>query len=928
MKTQKIFSKIGLAIFPMSVLSLAISSSTFAQEVSEQVEQDEESQPKKPSFKVQLSNPVEEVLVLGRQQSSAQDLVLERVEFESVVDLLGAEQISRLGDSTAAAALKRVPGVTLVNGQFIYVRGLGERYSSSLLNGATVPSPDLTRNVLPLDIFPASIIQSIAVQKGYTANMPASFGGGNIDIRTNGLPDGPVFSFELSAGINSDSDEGLNYVGGSNDHLGKDDGTRALSPAIDGALRQFFGSVDSPEGSLDPSAIEATARRNGQPITFEQAEAINAQLATEVFRGLDVETTDSSIQDGSANFALGNVFSLNDELEFGAIATVNYGRSSRTDNRIQRAFDDPTEEFQDQQRTTKNVNITGSLNFGLRWNDDHEVASKNLFLRNTDDEISITNVFNTTSQFSSGQGSRDNNYRFEQRELKIYQLNGNHKLGYDTREKFGFGESIFDDLEFNWFYSDSTATTEIPLETNIRSNITLDVQTGEVVASRITQGLRAVDVRFTDLKDEVESSGFEAKLPMSFGDWEIELSGGGKYDKKARSYGQLDLSIGSSTAAAASTLTGPISQALSDTNLTNPDFDYRISYQSGLSRSYLAATITDAAFGQADFLWNNTWRLAIGARYEDYKQFSAPWQPYRINGSQLRIDPTSTSANGFPDGTFNQDDVYPSAALTYSRQDFWAEDFNLRFAVSETVVRPDLREVSDSSYLDPLTDIVVNGNPDVIPSDITNFDARAEWFFGNGDNLTVSLFFKDIKNPIEYLQGLGAEDSITATIENTESGESKGIEVEWIKGFSFLGDFASQFFVSGNVTLADSEIKVGDSVDVAVTNRIRPLRGASDYVANIQLGYDSEDGKHAATLIYNVFGERVFSGGVGEQPDAFEQPFNALDISYAYYLNDNFTFKLKARNLLDDKILIQQGNVDIYEQTVGQSFSVSAKYNF
>jgi len=916
-----------LAGLPVSLLSLAISSATVAQTSSDQTGAGQPSQSEKIK-QITLKNPVEEVLVLGRLKGGAHDLVMERMEFESVVDLLGAEQIARIGDSTAAVALKRVPGVTLVDGKFIYVRGLGERYSSSTLNGATVPSPDLTRNVLPLDIFPASIIESLAVQKGFTADMPAAFGGGSIDIRTKGIPDTFVFGLEGSIGLNTDSDEGLSYRGGSNDHLGDDDGTRALGAGILTGLRTYFGSLEASEFSLDANAIQSTFARNGNPITLEQAQAINAELATEIYRDLDVTEDSSSIQDGDAGVTIGNVFNLGNLFEFGFLATADYSRSTRTTQRIERFFRDPEEEFRDQKRTTENVSITATANLGLRWGDDHEISSKNIFLRNTDDEVSITNIFNNTSPFSSGQGARNWDYRFEQRELEIYQIMGQHRLGYDTKERFGIADTIFDDLQFNWYFSDSTATTDIPSETNIKGNITRDVASDEIVSSRLLNSLSLMDVRFTDLEDEVESSGFEVILPMTFGKWEIELSGGGDYDKKLRVYRQIDLSVGTSNTAASPTLTQNISSALSDENILNPDFDYAISYRSGLSRSYLAATTTDAFFGEVDVFYDMTWRVVLGARYEEYKQFSSPWQPFRLNGSPVRADFTQTNEAGFPEGTFYQDDVYPSLALTYSRPDFWADDFNLRFNASETIVRPDLREVSDSSYRDPLTDIVVNGNPDAIPSDITNYDMRAEWFFGNGDNLSLSLFYKDIENPLEYFQRTGSEDSITAIIENSETGESQGIEVEWLKGMEFLGQFASQFYISGNLTIADSEIELGDEISVSATNRVRPLRGASDYVVNLQFGFDSDDSKHAATIVYNVFGERLFTAGTGEEDDSFEQPFHAVDFSYSYFPTDNLTLKLKMRNLLDEKILIEQDGVDIYEESVGQSFSLGIKYDF
>lgn len=880
----------------------------------------------------EISAQIEETVVLGTLRSAAGDIILERMESESVVDIIGAEQIQRIGDSTVAQALTRVPGITLVNNQFVYVRGLGERYSSSLLNGASVPSPDLTRNVIPLDIFPSSILDSIAIEKGFTADMPASFGGGNIDIRTKGIPDEFVFSIELGTSYNSDSGDIFTYAGGSDDSFGTDDGTRALSSIIDDGLRTFRTSFDANEGDISARAIQATAARLGNPITDAEAEAANADLALLIHRDLDInEESNSFPNDLGFSVNLGDLYEVGDRSEVGFLASLAYDNSVRVTDRIERTFEDPAEEFQEEFRTTDNVSITGSFNFGWRYGDDHEIASKNLFLRNTDDDVSITNIYNTTSPFSSGQGSRNFDYRYEERELLVNQFTGTHIFGADTRDILGLGSRFdyLDELEFSWFYSDSEATTDIPSETNILANITRNVETNEITASTLTQGLRTVDVRYTDLEDNVESAGWELELPLYIGDWEIKLLGGAKFDRKLRVYEQLDLSIGSSSSAAVSTLSGSISEALSDENLTNPDFDYDLTYQSGLSRSYIASTITDAYYAQADFLWDYRWRVTLGARYEEYKQFSSPWQPYRLNGSTLTFDPLQENANGFPEGTYYEDDLYPSLAFTYSQPGFLdAEDFNLRLTATETVVRPDLREVSDASYLDPLTDIIVSGNPDVIPSGLTNYDLRAEWFFSNGDNLTLSVFYKDIENPIEYFESAGAEDTITATIENAASGESAGVEVEFLKGMEFLGSFASQFFLSGNLTIADSEIQVGDELLTSATNRVRPLTGASDYVLNLQLGYDSDNGAHSASLAYNVFGERLFTAGTGEQPDSFEQPFHSLDLAYVYYVTNNLTLKAKLRNILDNDVEITKGDVRVFEQTVGQTMALDIKYDF
>jgi len=171
---------------------------------------------------------MEEVIVkVSRLQGTASAVMQERKNQAFIADILGAEQIARTGDSDAAMALRRVTGITLVDGKYIYVRGLGERFSSTQLNGAAVPSPDPTRTVIPLDLFPSSIIESLSVQKSYSASMPAHFAGGNVDVRLKTIPSDFVFTMQGKLGGNTNNfDDGLSYNGGGDDWYGKDDGTR------------------------------------------------------------------------------------------------------------------------------------------------------------------------------------------------------------------------------------------------------------------------------------------------------------------------------------------------------------------------------------------------------------------------------------------------------------------------------------------------------------------------------------------------------------------------------------------------------------------------------------------------------------------------------------------------------------------------------
>ena len=327
--------------------------------------------------------------------------------------------------------------------------------------------------------------------------------------------------------------------------------------------------------------------------------------------------------------------------------------------------------------------------------------------------------------------------------------------------------------------------------------------------------------------------------------------------------------------------------------------------------------------------------MTLGARYEDYRQVSAEFNPLALTSPILPgLNTSEFTENEFPPGIFQDDDVYPSLSLKYTIQDFWAEDFNLRFNWGETAIRPDLREIVNTSYRDAITDAIIQGNSSTIPSDVTHVDLRAEWFFVNGNSFTVSLFQKDIDNPIEsFPLTTAAGNEQRATIQNGDTAEVAGVEIEWLVSLEFLGDFGSQFFLQGNMTsLTENEVDVTNSA-LNDTNLQRPLAQASDFIGNLVLGYDSDDGKHSAGLAFNTFSERLYIPGDGGQEDSFEQPFNSLDLTYTYFITDDFTVKFKAKNLLDEKSEFfredDEGNdIVVFEEEGGQSFSLGVSYNF
>lgn len=874
----------------------------------------------------QAQGEVQEITITARQKTAAGDVIRERLEQPVVVDLVGSEQISRVGDSTVSLALRRLPGVTLVNDQFIYIRGLGERYSSTTLNGAYVPSPDLTRNVIPLDIFPAQIVESLSIQKGYTPDRPAAFGGGNVDVRTRSIPESFLMQFQVGSGWNTDSSEdALTYAGGRDDKWGTDDGTRALSGAIRDAVQTF-------RGRLSPVAIFDGLRRAGEPVTLADAEAINRELATSLNRSVDLREKSLS-PDYSVEAAIGNSWRL-DEAEnwkLGFLALGDYGNQWRNRTRLNRSVLAPDLDRGETRRSINQVSLTASLNLGLEFTRDHALGVTGIYLRNTEDEAALVQRNNFNFRRDQGQQLRDYLIRFEERDLQLLQVNGRHTFGADTASLVGSWLDpgpLIENLSFSWYFSDATARTNIPNEVTISAVDRIDPDTAEVLQSSIRSTSSAADFRFTSLRDEVRSYGWKLAKPFALGSFVAELSGGWDYYEKGRSYLQTQLGLGTTSLAAAPVLVGTPGQVFTAENILDPANGFLLSLGGIGTESYLAGEAIDAAFGAFDVTWNDAWRLSGGVRREDYSLLSVPVDPLQFD---TRVGKIPLTAEQLRNSARSGDDLYPALALTHMRRGFWAEDFQLRFGWSRTNARADLREVAASFYIDPFTDARVRGNPALVPSDLTNYDIRAEWFFANRDNLTLSLFYKDIDRPIETIEGAGTDNNLSFTFVNAEKAELYGVEVEWLKDLGFLGErlgnWASGFFVAGNFTWSDSRITIGD-VALNLTNNERRLTQQADWITNVQLGYDSPGGKHSATVVYNGYSDRLFFGGRNGAPDAFEEQFNSLDLVYGFYPSDSLSFKLRVQNILDDDVSIRQGGVRVLEQELGTSFKLDATLRF
>jgi len=851
---------------------------------------------------------VDEMLVTGRQQTAAQAVITERIEDPFAADLMSSDQLARTGDSTVATALIRVPGVTVLDGKYVYVRSLGERYSNTTLNGAAVPSPELTRNVLPLDLIPASIVETLKVQKAYSPELAANFGGGSVDIRTKGVPDEFLFSVSIGTGTNFDSQDGLTHAS---------HGEKHNMPA------QIKSGLDAYSGKLGESNIGTTYQANNPWVSGADRDAFAKKTNRDFLLSLnrDVEIYKKSLPvDFSGSLALGNSWSLNDDFTLGAVANFAQDTKWRNKDQEREAIGSPDSRHSKTERTTEETRQVLSTNVGLNYQEMHNLQASFYHIENIHDEARIkTGYDGSIYEESTGQQYVVYDTRMENRELEVAQVNGEHKFDQ-------FNSDHLETLVFDWFYSDSTVNTDIPNHVTIAGDNTVDVLTGKVTKTQLTPRSAMAVFEFLNLEDSVVSSGWNAKVPFVFDRLELTLSGGVNYNQKSREYYGYTINVAAS--GDESVLGGNVNDVLNSDRVANLANRFEVSAGGGFgTESYVAGQIIEGAYGMFDANWDDTWRVTGGARKETFKQGLIPLDLLNYDGKTLE----ATMLDMYkPDQRFgfSQDDWYPSLAVTYMNEGFMnTEAFQVRLSASETVVRPDLREMSDVSYIDTELGMRVRGNSRLEFTELKHYDLRAEWFFESGNNLTATLFYKDIANPIESVRQPGSDDDVILSFENGLSGELYGLELE------ALYSLGGGFFTSSNLTLSDSEIVSPEGE--GYTNPIRTMTGQSEYVLNAQLGFDSDDGKHSASLVYNLFGERLFfaAKGIGEHQDAFEKPFNSLDLTYSWFATDNFTTKVKLGNILNEERVFEQvnnmgENVTILKQQVGTSFSLDLKFTY
>ena len=834
---------------------------------------------------------VEEVLVLGE---FIPEVMRETPQVSSVVLPV---DLARQGDSTAAAALVRVTGLSVVDGRFVYVRGLGERYSSALLNGSPLPSPEPLQRVVPLDLFPSNILAGVTVQKTYSANYPGEFGGGTIDLETVGVPDEAFLSMSVSGGgtVDTTLEPGLTYFGSRTDWTGFDDGTRDMPEAVIAAIESGRGRINS--ANFSDAEIQAIGR-----------DFINAPLNL-------LQEMEKTPGDFGASLSAGDSFPVGSG-DLGIVAVAAYDNSWETRRGVQEEGEvglDGTitpETHYDFVSTQNDITLNGLLGFAYNWAN-YELQWTNLYVRRVTKEARSREGFS----LNTGDDVREDYTEWFEREL------------YDTQ---GVAYGVFGPLEVEVKGSWAKSRREAPYEKGIRYRLVDGVYQHSANAEFNYTNFSVVD-------DTVVSGGLDLIYTLPISDLrEATISGGYAYMDNDRNAVRRDFRF------RAENVSLPIEVQRQRVDFLFSDFNIGpqglvLTEETDDFSAYDGALRTHGYYAQVDAEIVPLVRVAAGLRYEDSKL-----------GVTLRsVIPNPNPDASPPPSLFEpppprENDYWlPTGAVTWN----FYEDMQLRLAASKTIARPQFRELAPQPYVDPDSDRLFIGNPYLLDSELLNLDARYEWYLGANEFIALSGFFKKIDNPIEVIVnevgGSTQRTFINAPTANLFGGE---LELRSYFDLPFEGEWlgALDLFTAANYTYTHSEVRVeeGDQTypltgggepeeaSVYIQDGSR-LQGQSEHILNVQLGVESLDGLQA-TFLLNYASDRISARGRQLHPDLIVEPGVTLDFtfrkSWMTMSGAEMEFGFEARNLLgtDYKEFQERGETVLNNAyDIGQSFSVS-----
>lgn len=810
-----------------------------------------------------------------------------------VVSVLSSADIARTGEGNIAGALGRVTGLSVVGSGYVYVRGLGDRYSLALLNGSPLPSPEPLKRVVPLDLFPTGVIASSLVQKSYSVNYPGEFGGGVINLTTKATPRDPFFT--IGGTLSGDSETtgrlGYTYYGGSTDWTGYTNGNRDVTPA----LQDFLAS--------------------GERLSSGRVDVQDVGKGVVTGRNAILQRDTKLPVNGSISFSGGKTFDVGAS-QLGVIAGGGFSNKWSTRDTIQQrslSADVSTADSDFRQVSTdQRIVANGLLGLGFEFGE-QKLRWTNLYIHDTikQGRLSLGKI---------DQGSADvmrQKTAWYERQLVDTQVVGEFKVMPDLR------------IDVRGAYAKSQRDAPYELSTEyVRTNSSSD-PTGAYFVNVLNRQRGDARVIFSKLTEELISGGVDVTYKLTP---DIGVTVGNAYSDTDRVSSRREFFFD------ANGLPAGVGMLRADLLLQPELIDfYNIAFLEGDegNPAFEAKLRTWAGYGKINAQIGDKLNIDAGVRWEKAEQSVVPIQVFNIPGA-------SGAAT-----SLLREYWLPAATVTVDLTD----QIKARFSGSKTIARPQFRELINQPYFDPDTNRAYRGNPLLVDSQLYNGEARVEYYFAPEQRFSFSGFYKKIKNPIEAF----VASDFTTSFANAPEASLYGAEVDVQKYIDLSNLSSSDFFATrrlvlvANYTFTKSELKVKSGDNTAVfgafsTNATdyfqngAPLTGQSDHIVNLQAGIEDTDKLSQLTFLLTYSSDRVSSRGLNgtpPQPDVIERPGFRLDVVGRQGIKiagQEADLKVELRNLTRTKYNEFQQSGDnriIYNQyDPGMSASIGLSFTF
>lgn len=843
------------------------------------------------------TNSLETVVITTSVKRNTENAVLKfQKNSANLLDGLSAQTIKKSGAGNLASAVKSVPGVSVQGGKYIYVRGLGDRYTKSILNGVDIPGLDPDRNTIQLDLFPTNILDNVIVVKSAAAEYPADFTGGVVDIVTRDFPSKSENSISFGAGYNPDmhfNNDYLTYTGGDADFFGFDDGTR-----------------DLPINRYQPI-----------PGTFE-----NRNLLTTLTSRFDSELQAKQENSGmnfDFGFTSGNQYDLWDN-KIGYLASFSYKNSTTFfDNRIDGGFIRNNNNASDNalravltssgSEGINNIIVNGLA--GISYKTDKSKYRFNiLHIQNGE---STAGFFNQSiSQDGNGGGQEPlvkNALTYTERSVTNLLLAGNHRFSDDEKA-----------WRFDWKFS-PTFSKVYDKDHRITPFQIADDGVFSVSPSASTFPIRL----WRWLMEENWVTKLDFSKTYDLFQRPAKLKFGTSFVYKFRDFSIDDYTF-QITGDDSYIANGDADNLLASSNLWTPESESGTHLvfgdQFNPNDAYEGENFIYAMYISNEFNISEKLKSVVGLRTELFQS------KYTGQDGDLIFQ---------DEEVLNEFDFFPSANLIYALTD----EANLRGSYSRTTARPSFKENSNSQIFDPITNrlfVGALGTKPLVPTYINNFDVRYERFGESGQMIAGSAFYKDFKDPIELTFFLSAPTQVTPA--NLGNAKVYGLEFEFRQKFGFLTEGLDKLKLNANVSLIKSELTMADpeynsrllaARDGETVDRQRELQGQSPFLINTGFDYSDQDKGWQAGLFYNVQGKTLEVVGTGIVPDVYAKPFHSLNFTFnkTFGENNQSSVDLKVANILgaERESVYQsfQAKEQIYSlRQPGTEISVGYSYKF